>query len=139
MTLVGATTENPYHDVIGALLSRCRLHEFRPLDAGALERVLERAASVARGRRCRTTRLGPRSLTAAGGDARSLLVALEVARDHALSRQASSLEATDVAEAVERRPVCTTRRATATTTRSRRSSRACAAPIPTRRSTTSPR
>ncbi len=104
VTLIGATTENPYHDVIGALLSRCRLHEFRPLDTGALERVLERAAAS----------LGPplpdesardALLTAAGGDARSLLVALEVARDHALSRQAGSLEATDVAEAVERRPV----------------------------------
>ena len=101
VTLVGATTENPYHDVIGALLSRCRLHEFRPLDSGALERVLERAA----------TSLGPplpdeaardALLTAAGGDARSLLVALEVARDHALSRRAPDLEATDVAEAVER-------------------------------------
>jgi putative ATPase len=104
VTLVGATTENPYHDVIGALLSRCRLHEFRPLDSGALERVLERAA----------TSLGPplpdedareALLTAAGGDARSLLVALEVARDHAMSRRAPDLEATDVAEAVERRPV----------------------------------
>ena len=35
ITLIGATTENPYHDVNGALLSRSRLYEFKPLDEDA--------------------------------------------------------------------------------------------------------
>src|SRR5665648_133398 len=33
VTLVGATTENPYFEVNSALLSRCQLYEFKPLDA----------------------------------------------------------------------------------------------------------
>jgi putative ATPase len=104
VTLVGATTENPYHDVIGALLSRCRLHEFRPLDAAALDRVLDRAAASL-GAPTPDAPARAALLASSGGDARSLLVALEIARDHALSRQASALEESDVAEAVERRPV----------------------------------
>jgi putative ATPase len=104
VTLVGATTENPYHDVVGALLSRCRLHEFRPLDPGALERVLERAAQ-ALGQPLPDPAARAGLLDAAGGDARSLLVALEVARDHAWSRGAEAIEQRDVEEAVERRPV----------------------------------
>ena len=47
------------------------------------------ARSVARRRRCPTTAARGALLAAAGGDARSLLVALEVAHEHALSRRAS--------------------------------------------------
>src|SRR3954452_126889 len=46
ITLIGATTENPYHDVNGALLSRSRLYEFKPLDEAALSRVVERGAAA---------------------------------------------------------------------------------------------
>ena len=35
LTLIGATTENPYFEVNSALLSRCQVYELRPLDAGA--------------------------------------------------------------------------------------------------------
>ena len=31
VTLIGATTENPYFEVIGPLISRCELYEFQPL------------------------------------------------------------------------------------------------------------
>jgi putative ATPase len=43
VTLIGATTENPYFEVISALLSRCQIYELRPLEAGDLERLLRRA------------------------------------------------------------------------------------------------
>src|SRR5437868_9039107 len=41
--LVGATTENPSFELIGALLSRCQVFVLRRLDDDALETLLERA------------------------------------------------------------------------------------------------
>jgi putative ATPase len=38
ITLIGATTENPYFEVNGALLSRCALYEFEPLPRAAWRR-----------------------------------------------------------------------------------------------------
>ncbi|MGH2992108.1 MAG: replication-associated recombination protein A [Solirubrobacterales bacterium] len=49
ITLVGATTENPYFEVISALLSRCQIYEFRPLGEEGIERVIRRALSDERG------------------------------------------------------------------------------------------
>ena len=43
VTLIGATTENPSFELIGALLSRCRVLVLNRLDAGALEKILTRA------------------------------------------------------------------------------------------------
>ena len=43
LTLIGATTENPYFEVNSALLSRCQVYELRPLDAGQVEALLRRA------------------------------------------------------------------------------------------------
>lgn len=43
VVLIGATTENPYFDVIGPLLSRCRTVAFPPLGKDELGRLLERA------------------------------------------------------------------------------------------------
>ena len=43
ITLVGATTENPSFQVIGALLSRCAVHVLQPLGNEALDKLLERA------------------------------------------------------------------------------------------------
>ena len=47
VTLIGATTENPFHSVIGALVSRCRLYEFE----GHSEDDLRGGAGARRGRR----------------------------------------------------------------------------------------
>ena len=56
VTLIGATTENPYFEVNSALLSRCQVYELRPLLAGDVE-VARCAARVERGdRRARPTR-----------------------------------------------------------------------------------
>jgi putative ATPase len=49
ITLIGATTENPYFEVISALLSRCQIYELRPLGAAQIEELVRRALSDERG------------------------------------------------------------------------------------------
>lgn len=75
LTLIGATTENPYFEVNSALLSRVQLYELQPLEGADLEQV------VARGEDALGVSLEPglRTLVArrAGGDARSALNILE--------------------------------------------------------------
>jgi putative ATPase len=77
VTLIGATTENPYFEVNSALLSRLQLFELQPLEIADLERV------VARGEKAIGTNLSAelRALVArrAGGDARNALNILESA------------------------------------------------------------
>src|SRR5215203_6026579 len=43
VTLIGATTENPYFEVNSALLSRTQIYELRPLEPGDIRRLLDRA------------------------------------------------------------------------------------------------
>ena len=50
VTLIGATTENPYFEVNSALLSRCQLFELLPLDAADLEAIVRRGEAAARRR-----------------------------------------------------------------------------------------
>jgi len=81
LTLIGATTENPYFEVNSALLSRCQVYELRPLDPGQVEELLRRAlADPERGiadpppvEDAALAMLAHRS----GGDARVALAALE--------------------------------------------------------------
>src|SRR5436309_8463659 len=47
VTLIGATTENPYYEVNSALLSRTQVYELEPLSAADIRALLERA--LARG------------------------------------------------------------------------------------------
>ena len=84
VALIGATTENPSFEVIGALLSRSRVFVLQPLTAPDVEAILRRAlADDERG-------MGGRGLTvddeaiaflalSADGDARRALNALETA------------------------------------------------------------
>ena len=46
VVLVGATTENPSFELIAPLLSRARVLVFKPLDAAALEKLLDRAEAI---------------------------------------------------------------------------------------------
>ena len=41
--LIGATTENPYFEVIGALVSRSRIFQLRPLEDADVRQILENA------------------------------------------------------------------------------------------------
>jgi len=83
LTLIAATTENPGFEVIGALLSRCHVLVFEPLDAAALEQLLERALAEDEWLRALQVELDAearaRLLDLAGGDARRLLQSLELA------------------------------------------------------------
>ena len=84
VTLIGATTENPYFEVNNALLSRCRIFELKPLDKDDLIKVIDRALSD------KKKGLGAVNIAidkeakefladTANGDARSVLNALELA------------------------------------------------------------
>jgi putative ATPase len=77
VTLIGATTENPYFEVNSALMSRLQLYELEPLSDDDLQTVVERGAAALGG----TVEPEVRDLIArrAGGDARSALNILELA------------------------------------------------------------
>jgi putative ATPase len=82
--LIGATTENPYFEVIGALVSRSRLFQLLPLNREALEVIL-RVAATDPERGYGGLRLSVADAAfnhwadMAGGDARVALNALELA------------------------------------------------------------
>ena len=87
LTLIGATTENPYFEVNSALLSRAQVYELRPLEPAQVEELLRRAlADPERGIADPPT-VTPEALemlaTRSGGDARVALSALERAVERA--------------------------------------------------------
>ena len=84
VTLIGATTENPFFEVNKALVSRSRLFRLLPLGPKDLHRLLKRALTdQERGYGHRSVVLemdaANHLVDVAGGDARSLLNALELA------------------------------------------------------------
>jgi putative ATPase len=102
VTLIGATTENPYFEVNSALLSRTRIYELEPLSPEHLEVIVRRGvealeASVAEDLVRLIARL-------ANGDARTALNILELAWQTAQSEDAT-LEQRHVEDAARKRPV----------------------------------
>ena len=86
LTLIGATTENPYFEVNKALVSRSRLFRLQALTPEDLNKLLESALrDPERGYGGRQIKLEPEAaahlVDVASGDARSLLNALELAVD----------------------------------------------------------
>ncbi len=82
--LIGATTENPYFEVISALVSRSRVFQLKPLTDEQVAALLRRAlADPARGYGSKTIEMADDALAhlvdIAGGDARAALNALELA------------------------------------------------------------
>jgi putative ATPase len=82
--LIGATTENPYFEVIGALVSRSRIFQLRPLADSAVHQILEGALQdEERGYGKLTISVDEPAIEhlirVAGGDARNALNALELA------------------------------------------------------------
>ena len=87
ITLIGATTENPSFEVIGALLSRTRVFVLQPLSPEDIEQLLQRALTDAdRGLGALRLTVAPDALTLmateADGDARRALTVLEAAAVH---------------------------------------------------------
>jgi len=84
VTLIGATTENPFFEVNKALVSRSRLFRLQPLQPRHLHQLLQRALrdqEQGYGNRAVeiSTEAANHLVDVAGGDARSLLNALELA------------------------------------------------------------
>jgi putative ATPase len=82
--LIGATTENPSFEIIGALLSRCRVYILKPLTEDQIVGLLQRALQDSeRGLGKMNVRATEENLlqiaTYASGDARSAYNVLEVA------------------------------------------------------------
>ena len=102
VTLIGATTENPYFEVNSALLSRCQIYQLEPLDEEDLLLVIARGAAelgvevpddVAR-----------RVAQLSGGDARNALNILELATQTAQA-EGVTLEERHAEEASTKRPL----------------------------------
>jgi putative ATPase len=102
LTLIGATTENPYFEVNSALLSRTQVYELESLSPEALQEVVRRGAAEL------GTELAPEleELIArrAGGDARSALNIVELASDTARAEGGPVTEE-HVEDAARKRPV----------------------------------
>jgi putative ATPase len=102
VTLIGATTENPYFEVISALLSRCQVVELVALEEPDLLEVISRGAET----------LGadvPPDVAAsiarrAGGDARTALNTVELAWETAQA-EGVPLEERHVEDAARKRPL----------------------------------
>jgi len=110
VTLVGATTENPSFEVIGPLLSRCRVFTLKPLTPEELVLLLSRALrDPERGLGASGVEADEEALgaiaEAAGGDARRALGLLEsaVALANARVPKAKSLGPELIREAAGRR------------------------------------
>jgi putative ATPase len=86
VTLIGATTENPYFEVNSALLSRTQVYELHALTASEIEVLIRRA--IDRGE-CGAAGVGDDVIeflaTRAGGDARTALTGLELACETSLA------------------------------------------------------
>jgi putative ATPase len=102
VTLIGATTENPYFEVNAALLSRCTVIELFALDEDELSEVVRRGAAALEVEL--DDELVRLIATRAGGDARSALQILELARDTARTEEVP-LAAEHVLDASRKRPL----------------------------------
>ncbi len=110
VTLIGATTENPYFEVNSALISRTHVYELDVLTTQDITVLLQRA--MARGECGSGTRLAPEALEflaeRSAGDARTALNALELACESAAGDEVTLAQAED---ALQRRAILYDRQA----------------------------
>ncbi|MFB4197165.1 replication-associated recombination protein A [Streptomyces carpaticus] len=108
VTLVAATTENPYFSVISPLLSRSLLLTLEPLTEDDLRGLLRRAVTEERGLDGAVTLPEDSEahlLRIAGGDARRALTALEAGAGSALAKGEREITLATLEEAVDRAAV----------------------------------
>ena len=113
VTLIGATTENPYFEVNSALLSRCQLYRFEQLPPEGVEQVVQAALRDAeRGLGGHDATLADGGLAflaeISRGDARVALNALEAAwRSRAAAAAGAAVTVTleDLRDAAQKSPV----------------------------------
>ncbi len=108
VTLIGATTENPYFEVNSALLSRAQIYELRTLDPGRVRELLERALADPERGIADPPAVAEQALALlaerSGGDARTALGALERAVEAARA-QGSEIDLAIAEDALQRRAV----------------------------------
>ena len=106
VTLIGATTENPYFEVNSALLSRAQIYEFGPLDEADIEGLLRRALDDPERGIADPPPVTDEAIemlaSRAGGDARVALAALERAAETA-SASGSEVGVEAVEDALQRK------------------------------------
>jgi putative ATPase len=106
VTLIGATTENPYFEVNAALLSRAQVYELHELDAKDIETLLRRALD---GGECGDTVVSDEVVEflagRAGGDARTALSALELACETTSTLGEPEVTLAHAEDALQRRAV----------------------------------
>lgn len=80
ITLIASTTENPYFYIYNAILSRCTVFEFKPVEAADMRRAVERALKLAMGEDAKPVEDGVADYIAqaVGGDVRKALGAVEL-------------------------------------------------------------
>ena len=96
LTLIGATTENPYFEVNKALVSRSRLFRLNSLNSKALHQLLQRALNdKEKGYGLKLINLASEAedhlVDVCNGDARILLNALEIAVESTIANKDSSI------------------------------------------------
>jgi putative ATPase len=99
ITLIGATTENPYFEVNSALLSRCQLYELQPLSRDELARIVRRG-EVALGAELAGD-VRDAIVASGGGDARNTLNILE----SAVAAAGGTVTVEHVRDAARKRPL----------------------------------
>jgi putative ATPase len=102
VTLIGATTENPYFEVNSALLSRCQIYELEPLSEEQLALIARRGAK-ALGAEV-SDQLVALIARRSGGDARNALNVLELAWQTAQA-EGIALETEHIEDAARKRPL----------------------------------
>jgi len=105
LTLIGATTENPYFEVNSALLSRAQVYELRPLEPEQVEELLRRALDDPERGIADPPPASAEALamlaTRSGGDARVALSGLE----RAVERADGEVEVAAVEDALQRKAI----------------------------------
>src|SRR5690349_16641599 len=104
VTLLAATTENPYFSVISPLLSRCVLLTLQPLDDDAVRGLVRRALTDPRGLDGTVTLDADAEdhlVRLAGGDVRKALTALEAAAAAAQAQGVTEIDLTTAEKAVD--------------------------------------
>jgi len=102
VTLIGATTENPYFEVNSALLSRSQIYELVPLSDEELALIVRRGAEELKVDVA--DELVELIARRAGGDARNALNILELASQTATG-QGQALDVSHVEDAARKRPL----------------------------------
>src|SRR5438105_2224805 len=102
VTLIGATTENPYFEVNSALMSRLQLYELEPLELDELRVIARRGAAELD--TALSDELVEQIAAHSGGDARNALNIVELAVETARA-EGGEVEERHVEDAARKRPL----------------------------------